>query len=1065
MSSLVESNGIDEVKPISITNAAQFRNALENGDANTQVQMLKLIQGIFNPKTKMSIWSSGDSFTQMQSITAIKQMKPTIAGDGTTRDRAFVIHLYNPSKPVLTLQNINDGSSFSFPPGTPFGTLQAPPQITFLTKTWVPEAQQALTLSPAPYKIASRARVNSLRLKITDAGTAASDINYTNGALNATTTSDVRSLESMDSSDMAAKANIDKNVVTNEKLHRGLVAIAGPYIGNMTIANPMLEGGLGKAGEAYNTLTSPVQFNFNGNLLTQAAFWSNQGGTNLTPGQAALPTLGPNAGLMNDLVWISAKTTLSAGSARVRNVKIDNIGFDNYPVINVTCAVPANCASQAALAPTPTPYQSLSGTPFTAHFLHFYMQMTSNATPVYITRSETVPIEVPQWNPVEEVIYLGNCTNAMQTGGIPVGFGTGVGQRRNVSISSRTPVVENFAWIGTVLVCVDSTVIPQGFLGFTAATSSISVWDANQYINVPMVKQDLAPGGPGEAASVAPWWAVEDATAQNLMRPEITKIGVDVPRLYDEGNLEATLITVSNVTDKQTYNVELHAQLELTAQGDVSVFSKVGADVTITDISAVQLLQMAFDTPGNSLKLNYALPEYIEIEQQVLSAETFADLLKIEAFRTKKFMQAATSAGLFGSLGSMLGGLIGGQQGQNIGGMIGHVGDQAMEFAPMLATGMFGAGDDDDEDVPSAKAAFGLKLRNGLRVGPPHTLSGQNPGLAPGMLVSHEVIKRMITTLSPVMTMMFNNPGYLAAINIPNFVTPPQIVRNAVPNRQWVEEYYDPQQLLQWLEFVYRVYAGLIDGNVAQGQGQLGYDEALKVAGAIGAAPQQWPAWPAPYAPQGGGPQINVPTCTVVNTARAMQAYIAALANAGYVVKPRSVGRLERGFTADPNNQAGLLADEFQKWFQNDEFTQSQANKYVYYGFVGIRVQYNQAGLPANMFSFFNQDPYAGTPFDAKYGSQGVSNGEYGPPTWCPLPFDDQEYSDWQDRRTAAARAAWQGRARPAARPGRFVGGYGATGMFGDSAGSYPMFGASGSLPQTRRIESSQVRRSQTMGI
>lgn len=1045
---------LDETRPQSITNALQFRNAIQGGDVNTQTQMLKLIKGIFNPQMPMAIWSSGDSFTQMQKITAIKQMKPEIESNGTTHDRAFVIHPYNPSHPVLCLYDVREGTSVALPF---FGTSQAPPAILFKDKTWVHEANQPMLPSPLPASIATRARINSLRLLIAEAGTTA-DKTYTNGAVNATTASDVRKLEALDPSKMAANANIDKNVVSNARLQQGVVSILGPYIGDMTIANPLFEGGLGQAGEAINVLTTPVDFNYSAGLVNSVIAWVNP----LTPPAAGAqigPTLGANGPLMNDIVWISSKTTLSAGSARVRNVALPNIGFENYPEFTLTCLVPANCSP---FGPGPDPAQFLPGSsnlapavsPQSVHVIHFYVN-ANGTTLQFEKRGETIAIPVPQFSATEPVTYFGEAALGV-TNGIPSTLYTEnhfVGQRRQVKIASRAPPLDNYTWIGTMVQCVDETWFPSGFLGSAGATGP-SQWSNAQYTNCAQLLQQPSSGQPANA----PWFGITNTELLPLIKPQLVGVDVEIPRLYDAGNLSATLITVTNVTAGQTYNVELHAQLELTASGDVTVFQKAGADVTITDMSAVQLLQMAFDTPGNDLKVNYPLPLYKEFEAQIAAAKTFEDLMRIEAFRTPKFIQAATSAGLFGSLGGALGGMFGGQQGAQIGSMIGNLGDQ---FTPLLAagrygdvakpgryplsTGMFGYGDstgmfgyedddeEDDEEAPSARAAFGLRLVDGKRVGPPRTLPGNNPGLPGGILVSHMTVTRFIDAAMRTMK-------DFSSIQDGGALTPPQLVQRQAKNGKWQIEFYQPAQLLVFMRQVQSNVVALLKNAMRSGDqtlvsiveafNKLGF-RALNIAADAAIMP--------------------------IMDDQSMRAWITAFAGAGFSIKPKSVGRLISGFSGGSGKADEPLAEVFQGWYNKtpaDEFNQTVANRYMYYGFINCRLLFAAFGLPAALFvgPAANLNPYVGTKYQ---------NSRRGMRMWVPVNYTPAEYVQWQAVQTAAAKQAWSGRGRKAA-VRRYQGGYGAAGMFGaeDDDDDDDDF-----TPQ-RRIESYPQRRSITqMGI
>jgi len=1095
---------LDQERPVSITNAVQFRNAIVNGDENTQTQMLKLLKGIFNPQMQMAIWSSGDSFTQMQKITAIKQMKPLSDATGAIHDRAFIIHTYNPSRPVLVLYDVRESFTFQLN----IGPSAAQPVVTFTKKTWIHEANQPLQPSPQPASIASRARINSLRLLVAAAGNTVSGL-VTNGAINATSVSDFRGNEELDPSKMASTANIDKNVVSNEGLQTGVVAIQGPYIGDMTIANPLFEGGLGEAGEAANILASPVEFNYPGNLVSTGqdaqSFWVS--GTVPAAGAAILPTFGPNAPLMNEVVWISSKTTLSAGTARIRNVTLQNIGFENYPEFTFTCNVPANMTMktynpEVAVVAT-VPLTAVAASPQTIHVMHWYANATVNGTlsaVVFESRSETIVVPVPVFNPNEPVIYFGSASPGTATAppGAPVYSDNWIGQRRPVQVHCRAPPVDNYTWIGTMVQCVDATQFPTGFLG-SAGNTGPGTWNSATFANCAQLgnQQFNLTDYLG-----APWWSIQNTELLPLIKPQLAAIDVKIPRLYDANNLSGTMLTVSNVTAGQTYNVELHAQLELTATGDVSTFQKAGADVTITDTSAVQLLEMAFNTPGNELRVNFPLPLYKEIEKQVADAATFGDLMKIEAFRSPKFMQAAKSAGLFGSLGSALGGIFG-QQGAAIGGMLGGVGDQAMALAPMLAagrygevakqgryplapmgegrnvasgmfgaagaypmlgasgmfgeedaTGMFGADDDQaDADTPSARAAFGLKLRNGQRVGPPRTLPGPNPGLPNGILVSHTTLKRMVDTLQPIMVGAGSGfPGWAGGLMD---VQPPAEASNRNTGYSWAEVFYDPVDIIRWFR---EVENNLIIMLQTASQGSLPAQAAAQdvqlASGMVDRTPLTGlgvndPAFP--ILPQNAA-------CALIQSPGDMASWLNRMTASGYAIPNRAMNKILSGFSAGaaggaPVNPASPLSLEFQQWYPNGTFSQAQANRYTYYGFIGMRLSWVGIGLPADLFDGSGLDPYAaisqlplpaGIPAWAKYASRAgdPSSGKRGPPTWIPEPFTPNEYNQWRAANAMPAGVFGAGRARA------FGGGYGATGVFGES-----------DRTMQRRTETAPVRR------
>lgn len=788
-----------------LVDLAQLQRALEGGSQTVKDEFFKLMKCMYNPTIPFVINTSGagnQSTATPVTASVVFQGLNDVSTGQPFRRALIVRSKWSTDRPLVSLRNIAEGTAIVLA-----NLSQSPTDVPTLTLTeeiFVNEIGQKLKFNPESLaRDFSKGRINSSELIVRPGGDAASAMLVQNGQLSAANISDMRAAQGSYNPDKCSSlCAIGKDAITNVGIKNGIVSIQGPAFGRLEPISQLLTGGVGDSGIEYNALKNPKQFFRAG----------GDGRSRFVPGSVShfpfAPPPVPGQPITfrksdmdtyyNNGLFISSNCSLTMGGANIENIRIAQIGIDNVPVITVQCEIPCTAnvvpvviggaaatgdqllqtpdnfgitGAASPMAPLVDPYSISYALPaasvFTVTFIHMYLRANGVNTE-QTTVSVDVPLAIPIIDVLQPGVHAGNCAYASTAAAVQVPTGPFIPvytdgdsyyQKAIVSACSRAPALprgeSDWTWVGCFVQGVDRTAYPAGF-GGNPATTQGEPWNVFNFMSSPMI---TAGAESGDISLVAPWWGIQNQAVLAKAAPLIVDVKIEIPKLYDDGNVgPARITTISGVQAGSAITVQFKAMAEVITASTLQNYQKAQALFSITNPDVVKLAELLFQAPGiETFKVNYIMEEYEDVRNRIMRANTLQDMLTIPALRGKEFVSMATSAGLFGSLFSMMPGAVsalgravmpGGEHQDkwdmagNILGSTGSILDGITGMGGMLgAQGMFGG-------VPEARAAFSRRLKNGRPTGIPRIQAGPDPGLIHGTLTSYNSLTVMWNRLA-----------------------------------------------------------------------------------------------------------------------------------------------------------------------------------------------------------------------------------------------------------------------------------------------------------------------------
>lgn len=648
--------------------AARFRR----GSRDTQQQFLDLIRFMFDPTTPFFISANNNENTTTQMQNLNQTFNALIMPNGTPRSRAFVVRPIWDVTPIQSLASVPQNSTFFYDASTPAQTtasrISPPlaynatffPTLTVVSDFFVPEVSVELKVSPNMDVNFTRGRLNSFQFMVIG-NQLSVNTSVLGGQLSYGVIPDIRDCMDLEPTKLQSMSVSDKDAANNVFLSDGVAIIQGPTFAKLDPVNMRRVGGDGYSAVAANVLTQPVPFK-------QTAYQEIASAPFPTVGAAYAPNSAVASAANNQFVYTGAiwlhnqvRFSLSSDTTTVTNIQIPQIGYDNNPEFTVTYRLPASTGESIFdYTPTLNAEMMSSPQPFTLSCKHFFMQARGTDT-------------VVEWVPDK---YDCPLTNACQNEGLvaipsmwqsntTLGTGSGalgyVGATATSTYTFSVPRRDNWQWIGTMIQGIDQTVYPVAFAGgypgypttttpVGATISPISVWTPGLWQTVPFFRvRAPGPGVMGNPANFTayPWWAIGDQSRLSDFRPTILGIAVNVPRLYDEGNLGPyRVVRIDNVSTGQTFTINGALQTEVVTTGSTAQFKKADNASVITDDNVIGFAQMLFSAKGINFKTMYKAPEFAQFKLLIESLKRPEDLLRLPFWTDPRVNIRAATIGL-----------------------------------------------------------------------------------------------------------------------------------------------------------------------------------------------------------------------------------------------------------------------------------------------------------------------------------------------------------------------------------------------------------------------------------
>lgn len=648
--------------------AARFRR----GSRDTQQQLLDLIHFMFDPTTPFFISANNNENTTTQMQNLNQTFNALIMPNGTPRSRAFVVRPIWDVTPIQSLASVPQNSTFFYDASTPAQTtasrISPPlaynatffPTLTVVSDFFVPEVSVELKVSPNMDVNFTRGRLNSFQFMVIG-NQLSVNTSVLGGQLSYGVIPDIRDCMDLEPTKLQSMSVSDKDAANNVFLSDGVAIIQGPTFAKLDPVNMRRVGGDGYSAVAANVLTQPVPFK-------QTAYQEIASAPFPTVGAAYAPNSAVASAANNQFVYTGAiwlhnqvRFSLSSDTTTVTNIQIPQIGYDNNPEFTVTYRLPASTGESIFdYTPTLNAEMMSSPQPFTLSCKHFYMQARGTDTVVeWVPDKYDCPLTNASQNEgLVSIPSMWVSNSSLITGSGGLGF---VGATATSTYTFSVPRRDNWQWIGTMIQGIDQTIYPVAFAGgypgyptvttpAGATIAPISVWSPGLWQSVPFFR-NRAPG-PGVFGNPAnftayPWWAIGDQSRLADFRPTITGIAVNVPRLYDEGNLGPyRVVRIDNVSTGQTFTINGALQTEVVTTGSTAQFKKADNASVITDDNVIGFAQMLFSAKGINFKTMYKAPEFAQFKLLIESLKRPEDLLRLPFWTDPRVNMRAATIGL-----------------------------------------------------------------------------------------------------------------------------------------------------------------------------------------------------------------------------------------------------------------------------------------------------------------------------------------------------------------------------------------------------------------------------------